>query len=254
MDIYKENYNSKVLVKIWSDFIDRNKRRLGENGFLINTLKDFNCQKVFDACLGDWVDSIYLLKNNFNVISNDLDDFFIQKARENANNNNITLNITKYDWRCLNTYFSDNSFDAVCCLGNSLTYLFKKKDQIKALTNFFNIIRDNGILIIDERNYQYILDEKKEILNKGNFKYSGQYVYCGDKVHGKPIEISYNKVHFEYTEEKTGNKWYLVLYPFKKWELLSLLKEVGFRKIQQYSDYKKGFNSKADFYQYICKK
>jgi len=43
-DICPENYNSKVLVAMWADFINWNKRRLGENGFLLNTLKKFHCQ------------------------------------------------------------------------------------------------------------------------------------------------------------------------------------------------------------------
>ncbi len=118
MDIHKENYNSKVLVEMWADFIDWNKRRLGENGFLLNTLKKFHCKKIFDACLGDGADSIHLLKNRFNVTSNDLDNLFIQKAKENANKHNVTLNITEYDWRDLDKHFEDESFDAIFCLGN----------------------------------------------------------------------------------------------------------------------------------------
>ena len=253
MDIYNENYNSKVLVELWTELINWNKRRLGENGFLLNNLKKFHCHKIFDACIGDGVDSIHLLKNGFNVTSNDFDNLFIQKAKENANKHNVSLNITKYDWRNLDKY-KDEKFDAIFCMGNSLTYLFETKDQLKTLKNFLNILKYNGILIIDERNYQNILDNREEIINKGNFQYSSKYVYCGNKVHGKPIEIFNNKVRFEYVDERTGIKGYLVLYPFKKGELLNLLKEVGFTTIVQYSDYKNGFYPNADFYQYVCQK
>lgn len=97
------------------------------------------------------------------------------------------------------------------CLGNSLTYLFNQKDQTKTLRNFLLILREGGILIIDKRNYQYILDKRDEIL-KGKFRYSGKFVYCGDKVHGKPIEISKDKVRMEYTDERTGKKaiWFYI--------------------------------------------
>lgn len=253
-DIYPENYNQRVLVELWTDFINWDKRRLGENGFLLNTLKKFHCQKVFDTCLGDGADSIYLLKNGFNVTSNDIDELFIQKAKEHAKKHKVTLNITEYDWRELDKHFQEKSFDAVLCLGNSLTYLFKKKDQLKALKNFLYILKDNGILIIDERNYQYFLDKREEIVKEGKFRYSGKYVYCGDKIHGKPVEISDDKVRMEYKDELTGKKGYLIIYPFKKGELLNLLKEAGYRKIEQYSDYKKGYNPNADFYQYVCVK
>lgn len=96
--------------------------------------------------------------------------------------------------------------------------------------------------------------KKEEIRREGKFRYSGRYVYCGNVVQGKPVEISNDKVRMEYVDERTGNKWYLVLYPFKKGELLYLLKEAGFSKIKQYSDYKEEFNSDADFYQYVCER
>lgn len=250
MDIHKQNYNSKVLVEMWTDFIHWEKRRLGENDFLINNLN--KRKKIFDACLGDGADSIYLLKKGFDVTSNDIDNLFIEKARENAKKHDVNLNITEFDWRVLDKYF--DSFDAVFCLGNSLSYLFEKKDQLKALKNFFNMLGDDGILIIDERNYQSILDKREEIINNGNFQYSGKFVYCGDNVHGEPIEISDSEVRFEYTDKRTGKKGHLVLYPFKKGELMGLLREAGFTRIEQYSDYEKGYDHEADFVQYVCGK
>ncbi|HII15714.1 MAG TPA: class I SAM-dependent methyltransferase [Nanoarchaeota archaeon] len=252
MGIHQENYNSGILVEMWADFINWEKRRKGENGFLLNTLNKSHCRNVFDACLGDGADSIYLLKNGFDVTSNDLDNLFIKKARENAIKYNVTLNITEHDWRYLDRHFEGKNFDAVLCLGNSLTYLFEKKGRLKTLRNFLYILKDKGILVIDERNYQSILDKREEILKEGKFQYSGEYVYCGDKVHGRPIEISDDKVRFEYKDERTGSKGYLLLYPFKRGELLDLLKEAGFAKIEPYSDYKKGFTPDADFYQYVC--
>jgi len=251
-DIYIQNYHSKVLVEMWTDFVNWKMRRKGENGFLLKQLNKRKCQKIFDACLGDGVDSIYLLKRGFDIISNDLDKLFIRKAKQNAKKNRVKLSITDYDWRRLDKHFKPNSFDTVLCLGNSLTYLFKKTDRLRTLRNFKRILRSGGVLIIDERNYQYILDKREEILNKHKFSYSGKFVYCGDKVHGKPIEISNDKVHMEYTDKRTGKKGHLILYPFKRRELLNLIKEAGFTKIEQYSDYKKGFNKTADFYQYIC--
>ncbi len=247
-----ENYNSKALVEMWGDFISWEKRRRGENGFIANELKKFGCKTIFDSCLGDGADSIYLLKNKFNVTSNDIDELFIKKAKENAEHYELSLNITSFDWRELEKHFPPARFDAVTCLGNSITYLFDRKDQQKTIQNFKHILKTGGILMIDERNYQYILDNKKEILGDGKFRYSGRYVYCGDKVHGKPIVITPENVRMEYIDETTGNKGYLNLYPFKKGELLELLQDSGFKEIETYSDYQKPVDDNADFYQYIC--
>ncbi len=246
--------NSKTLAGLWTDFINWERRRAGEAGFLIENLRKYKCKLVFDACLGDGADSVHLIQNGFTVTSNDIDELFIKKALANAKKHAVSLDITRYDWRKLERSFKENTFDAVLCQGNSLTYLFRESDRFKTLGNFYHILKRDGILIIDERNYQYILDGREEILKKGRFRYSNRYVYCGDTVHGKPIEISEGRVLFEYVDERTKRSAYLSLYPFKRGELLGLLTQAGFRKIEQYSDYKKGFDETADFYQYVCLK
>lgn len=251
--LVEENYNSQNLVSMWSDFIDWEKRRKGEDGFLVKQLKKHNCRSVFDSCLGDGADSIYLLKQGFDVTSNEIDTVFSKKAKENAKKYGVELKITDYDWRELDKNRQQSAFNAISCMGNSFTYIFDKKDQHKTLKNFYRLLTDGGILIIDERNYQYMLDNRKDILN-GNFRYSKKYVYCGDDVICIPTIIEDNKIKLTYTDTKTKKTAKLIGYPFKKGELLRLLKEVGFRNIEMFSDYKPGFDSKADFYQYVCLK
>ena len=156
------------------------------------------------------------------------------------------------DWRALDAQLLEGCFDAVILLGNSLTYLFTQHDQLSALQQFKKVLRPGGLLIVDERNYQYILDHREEIL-AGHFNYSGKVVYCGREVHARPTEIDDDHVVFEYQHQKTGEKGTLVMYPFKRGELKQLLVTAGFGAITQYSDYKAGANPDADFYQYCCR-
>lgn len=242
-------YNTSTLVELWGDFIDWIKRREGEGDFLRSLLT--KRKYVFESCLGDGCDAIHLIKEGFDVTSNEIDSLFVDKAKENAEKEGIKLKITDFDWRELDKHFKEGKFDAALCLGNSLTYLFNEEDQLKTLKNFHSLLKNGGILIIDERNYQYFLDVSESIM-KGDFRYSAKYMYCGTRVHGRPVEIEENKVVMEYEDSKTGKRAYLVLYPFRKGELLSLLKKTGFRKVVFYSDYKEGYDKKADFYQYAA--
>ena len=249
--VIRENYNSKELIRLWDQLVNWKQRMATEGKFLVHHLTKFNCKAVFDACTGTGVSSIHLAKNNFHVVSNEIDDEFAKKALINVEDHDAKVNLTQFDWRELSLYLRNNIFDAVLCLGNSITYLFEKEEQIKALKNFYEILRDNGVLIIDERNYQSILDNKNRILS-GNFTYSGRYVYCGYDVHGRPIAIDDRKVIFQYENELTKKKAFLTMYPFKRGELFRLLTEAGFKKILVYSDYSEKFDPEADFYQYIC--
>lgn len=249
----KNKENQKLLAEMWGDYIDWQKRRKGENGWLVKQLRKYNCQKIFDSSLGDGCDSIYLIKEGFDVTSNDIDEAFIKKAKENAKRENVRLKVLKLDWRRLTKKIPKESFDAVLCLGNFLTCLLKYEDRLATLKQFRAILKKKGILIIDKRHYRPVLDNRERVL-KGHFHYSGEYVYCGKHVHSKPVEIREDKITFEIYDERTGKKAYFTGCPFTHWELIYFLKNIGFSKIKEYSDYQPGYNPEADFFMYVCQK
>lgn len=249
----KKSSQMTGLESFWGRFIDWEKRRKGENDFLVKTLKKHGTKSVFDACMGDGCDSIYLLKEGFDVSSNELDLGFIRKAQANARENNVKLSVSSFDWRKLGRHFNEESFDAVICLGNSITLLFSKNDRLKTLQNFHKILKKGGVLVIDQRNYDYILKKRKEIL-AGNFRYSKKFVYCGESVESYPIKISSKEVLMEYLDTFTGKKTYLRMYPFKKNELKNEIKKAGFSGIETFYDYKKRENKKCDFVEFVAKK
>ncbi len=246
-----DNENRKILVEMWVDYIDWDERRKNEGRWLINQLKKYHCRKIFDAALGDGCDSIYLIKQGFDVTSNEVDEFFLKKELENAEREGVQLKVLSLDWRKLTKKIPKESFDAVLCLGNSLTCLFGRKNQIAALREFHAIIKNRGILIIDERNYQFILDNREKIL-KGIYRPHGRHLYYGKYVYSRPVLIKQNIIKFEIFNERTKKKAYFIVYPFKRGELRNLLSKVGFQKIEKYSDCQLGDNPDAHFYTYVC--
>lgn len=247
----KLNLRQSDLVSMWDDFIDWPARRATEKGFLERAFERRWITRVFDACCGTGCDSIHLLRQGLQVTSNEIDPVFRRKARENAERNGVRLRLTAHDWRDIK--LEDASFDAVTCLGNSLCYLFDRNDRLKALAEFRRLLRTRGLLIIDERNFQRIFDNRDAILADPR-SYTVSHVYCGKEVIGYPIEIEDGRVVMEYLDTRNGKNAHLVLYPFKQGELRQLLIDAGFRpeRVITFSDYKQGHNPRADFYQYIC--
>jgi len=238
------NLDTKILASFWPEFVNFKKRSSKEVPFILKEIKNINKPIVFDSTLGSGATSIGLKKKGIkNLYSNEVDSYYIKITKEEAKRNKISLKITSYDWRELDNKIKIR-FDVVLCLGNSLTYLFKKKDQLKTLTNFRNILKDNGKLIIDERNYPTIID--------GRYKHSMKYIYCGNKVSAEPIFANNKMVVMEYKYK--NQKAHLVIYPFKKGELIGLLKEVGFKKIKVYWDYKNKENPNCEFITYVAEK
>lgn len=248
--------NSRVRAEIWGDFVGWEGRRIGESGFLVRQLNMHGCRTVLDVALGDGVDTIFLLQQGFDVRANEVDDAFREKAVENLHGRGLNIKPTGLDWRHLSDIYQEGSFDSIICLGNSLTCVMDRQDQVVALQQFHRIVRPGGVLIIDERNYQKVLDNREAALsgelhplNPGKLLYTGT-----DKVDVHYIEVSEDAWTIEYFHRASGKKAYYRGHPYKRGAMLEQIKEGGFSDIKQYSDYEESYNQDADFYQYICVK
>ncbi|MBN2454643.1 class I SAM-dependent methyltransferase [Candidatus Woesearchaeota archaeon] len=239
------NLDSKVCSALWPGYVNLEKRSEKEVPFLLDQLSEYANPRVLDAALGSGATTISLkLAGIEDVISNDLDEDFITVAIEEAGKRGVNLDTFSYDWRELDKS-SLGKFDAILCLGNSLTYLFKHDDLIKSLRNFRGLLKPEGKLIIDERNYRQTLE--------GKFKNTGEIVYCGkQEAEVKPIYIKESMMIFEFGGK--GQKGYFVANPFLIEPMHALLKESGFNEITAYGDYKADFRpEEPEFITYVCK-
>jgi len=246
------NFDPDIVRSLWLDYVNFEKRRATEVPFLLQQLSDYAHPPVFDAALGSGATSLGLrLAGIEDIISNEVDDSLIKLAEHEAQRVGVTLTIISYDWRELSRQYH-RYFDAVVCLGNSLTLLHKREDQLRTLCSFRHILREGGTLIIDERNYEehFLKDPFGRL-----YRFSGNVVYCGNQaIAAYPIYISDTMVVMEYKRKSDNTKTHLVLYPFKEGELISLLKRAGFGSIASYGDYKRDFDKKEpEFLTHVCK-
>ena len=114
----------------------------------------------------------------------------------------------------------------------SLKYLFSRNQKI-AIKNFFDMLKPGGILIIDHRNYDYILTHGKSpnkniYYNSSIYKVVTKTIYEDGKA--KQIILDYRK-----KGEEDGN-FLLHVQPYLLEEFSSLLKVRGFiRMFQKHS-------------------
>ncbi len=243
-------YESPVLSGIWADFVDWEKRRAGENGFLENALRAHGCNRVLDAASGDGCDAVHLSKLGFSVLANEQSAEFSKVLRANCEREKVGLDFSGFDWREFGEKFEENSFDAIVLCGNSFGCLFDAGDRRAALRGFLKILRKGGVLVIDERNSPRILSNRDAALG-GKLNGRGKFVYCGSRVRAQPVEISEERIVMKY-EHENGDCASLSFYPFKRGELLSHLREAGFGEVERFSDYAPGFDENAEFYQYVA--
>ncbi len=84
---------------------------------------------------------------------------------------------------------------------------------------FYAALRHDGILILDQRNYDEMPDH--------GFASKHKYYYCGDQVTAEPEYIDDGLARFKYTFPD-GCEYTLNMFPLRKNYVLRLMREAGF--------------------------
>jgi len=243
-DKYLSEY-VRGFVDKWDELIDWDQRAESEGRFFIDVLKARGKETVLDVAAGTGFHSVQLMKAGFNVFSADGSAEMLAKAFQNGMRHNVVLKTVHADWRWLNKDVH-GKFDAIICLGNSFTHLFDEVDRRRALAEFYAALKHDGILIIDQRNYDSILDH--------GFSTKHRYYYCGDQVVAEPVHVDDGLARFEYSFPD-GSKHNLNMFPLRRRYLQDLLGDAGFRKIHTYGDFQEeAVESNPDFFIHVAEK
>ncbi|EIJ33791.1 class I SAM-dependent methyltransferase [Thiothrix nivea] len=241
---YTQEYITSFVEK-WDELIDWEKRWESEGEFFIEQLRSYGVERVLDVATGTGFHSVRLLSAGFDVVSADGSPEMLAKAFQNAYERGFVLRTVQADWRWLNRTVHEQ-FDAVICLGNSFTHLFAEHDRRKALAEYYATLNHDGILILDQRNYDAILDE--------GFSSKHKYYYCGDQVVAEPEYIDNGLARFQY-QFPDGAKYHLNMYPLRKQYTRNLMHEVGFQQIETYGDFQETFKAnEPDFLVHVAEK
>lgn len=243
-DHYQAEYIGSFVEK-WDDLIDWENRAKSEGNFFIQELKKAGAKKVLDVATGTGFHSIRLLEEGFDVVSADGNPEMLAKAFENARERGEILRTVQADWRWLSKDIHEE-FDAIICLGNSFTHLFSEHDRRKALAEFYSVLKHDGILILDQRNYDAILDH--------GYSSKHVYYYCGEQVSVAPEHVDEGLARFRY-HFPDDSTFYLNMYPLRKVYTRQLMSEVGFQQIDTYGDFQETYHEEnPDFFIHVAEK
>lgn len=206
---------------------------------LLSHLAIRNGARILDLAVGGGHEMLQLLSHGWNVEGNDVDPQFIEEARKRVATLGRPSIIHHSDWRELSRSFSPGSYQAAYLIGNSLAYLHDQNDQQTTLRQISEILQPGGLLLVDSRHYDRILDLREHILADPirNFQFMYMQHYTGDEsVFSHPISISDENVRIEYLAPELRQRAYLDLYPFREAELEALFTESGFDIVDRRDD------------------
>ena len=144
-DHYEQEYIEQFVDR-WDRLIDWDAREKAEGDFFIKLLHQHGAKSVLDVATGTGFHSVRLLREGFDVVSVDGSPNMLARAFTNARERNLLMRTVHADWRFLNRDVH-GEFDAVICLGNSFTHLFREQDRRKALAEYYAVLKHNGVLI-----------------------------------------------------------------------------------------------------------
>ncbi|NEO25856.1 MAG: methyltransferase domain-containing protein [Kamptonema sp. SIO4C4] len=241
---YKSEY-IKGFVDKWDELISWGDRATSEGSFFIDILKEHGAKRILDVATGTGFHSVRLRQAGFDVVSADGSPEMLTKAFENARRHGIVLRTVQADWRWLNRDIHQK-FDAIICLGNSFTHLFDERDRRKTLAEFYAALRHDGILILDQRNYDSILDQ--------GFSSKHIYYYCGENVKAEPEHVDEGLARFRY-EFPDKSVYHLNMFPLRRQYSRRLMHEVGFQRIKTYGDFQETYHEHdPDFFVHVAEK
>ncbi|XP_076244143.1 glycine N-methyltransferase [Calliopsis andreniformis] len=167
----RDQYADGRAAKVWELFIgDKKQRTQNYRDFLVGLLREKGCHRILDVACGTGVDSVMLLEEGFEVVSVDASDKMLKYAlkarwerrKEEAFDKWV---IEEANWLTLSKDIRNligDGFDAVICLGNSFAHMpdtfGDQREQRQALLNFEHCVKPGGLLLIDHRNYDYIIE------------------------------------------------------------------------------------------------
>ncbi|PXY19735.1 class I SAM-dependent methyltransferase [Prauserella muralis] len=244
-DHYTNEYVTGFVEK-WDELIDWKKRYESEGKFFVDLLKSRGVKSVLDVATGTGFHSVRLIEEGFDTVSVDGSAEMLTKAFENGlSYGGHILRVVHADWRWLNRDVH-GQFDAVVCLGNSFTHLFSERDRRKALAEFYAVLKHDGILILDQRNYDAILDN--------GYSSKHTYYYCGDQVTAEPEYVDEGLARFRY-RFPDESQYHLNMFPLRKDYVRRLLREVGFQRVETYGDFQETFTADdPDFLIHVAEK
>ncbi|MFB9148810.1 glycine/sarcosine N-methyltransferase [Roseovarius ramblicola] len=241
---YRKEYVTSFVDK-WDELIDWDGRAQSEGQFFIDILKARGKERVLDVACGTGFHSVRLTKAGFDVTAADGNAAMVAKAFENGQSRGLILKTAQADWRWLNRDIH-GKYDAIICLGNSFTHLHEEQDRRRALAEFYAALKHDGVLILDQRNYDAMLDR--------GFSSKHKYYYCGDDVSAEPEHIDDGLCRMRY-DFPDGASYTLNLCPIRKDYMRRLFREAGFERVRTYGDFQDTYaEEEPDFFIHIAEK
>lgn len=228
----------------YDHFVNWSTRLSAEIPFLTSELTTLTPQKagsvsILDAACGTGRHVIALADQGFSCAGADFSAGMVDVARQNVAQTEHEITIKQAGFGGLSEAFGYRAFDGLICLGNSLPHVLDELTLNDALLDFRSVLRKDGKLIIQNRNFDKVLDEHLRWMAPQTFRdqnntwvFARFYDFDPDGRITFNIQILNSQAGSDFEQHVVSTR----LWPIKEQTLAQFLNEAGFKDITYYGN------------------
>lgn len=205
-----------------------------QKSFTLTALEKAGLRAPYNICecgCGTGALAVELAAAGHHVEASDFDQAMVQAAFRRADGASNPA-FRALDMRLVDQAYKKGQFDAVLAYGNTLVHLESPSEMGRFIHAARRVLKDNGILLLQILNYSHILDDRIEalpVIDNGGVRFERYYEKAAN------ARLNFN-TRLRTPEGDTFTNSTL-LYPLRKNELESLLREAGFTTISHYGEF-----------------
>jgi glycine/sarcosine N-methyltransferase len=196
-----------------------------------------NSPRILDAACATGMHTLALAKMGYKMHGADISSGMIAQAHKNAKIEHLSVNFQTAMFGNLSQTFGSEQFDALLCLGNSLPHVSSLTDLHNTLVDFSDCLRPDGMLILQNRNFEAVLAHKDRWMEPQSFSEGGEewvFVRFYDFEPDGSINFHILTLHKSDTSNWTQTISSTRLLPIDKNTILTNLQDTGFTNITFY--------------------
>ena len=232
-DLFSEDYDRFVN---WEDRLAYEMPFIEEQ---INHLKqpDKDSLEILDSACGTGMHAIALAKQGHIVSAADLFPEMILKGQDNAQQAGVAVRFVAAGFGEMTQTFGRDQFEMVLCLGNYLPHVLSEAELIHALQDFATVLRQDGVLFIQNRNFDAVVKQQSRWMEPQVHQADGmEWIFHRfyDFLPNGLIRFNIATLKHEIDADWKAGVTSTLLRPQLHDELQNLLSQAGFKEIQAY--------------------
>ena len=197
--------------------------------------------KILDVAAGTGNHALALGEEGYDLRAVEYDQRMLEVLEEKRKKQNLKMIARQGDMKEIKSYYPEDFFDTLYCIGNSLVHLTTVAEIEKFLEGAYGVLKPQGTLIVQIINYDRILDQNIKglptIINDRDPRLKAEFIRNYENMESSDLLDFHTRLIIKMNGEEKVFENHTPLLPLRYEELKDLLEKVGFRNLETYGSF-----------------